>query len=123
MASKPSLIQAWPWPKKLDALVAAPEFHKVLLENDHVRVLEVRIPAGQTVPLHTHCWPSVLHVIQWADFIRRDDHGNQLTDTRRLDPEQKKPGISWSAPFPPHSVENVDTKDFLGIAVELKTRI
>ena len=31
---------AWPWPGELDALVAAPGHHKLLLENDIVRVLD-----------------------------------------------------------------------------------
>jgi quercetin dioxygenase-like cupin family protein len=52
----------WPWPDSLDALLAAPRHHTLLLENDRVRVLETRIPAGQLVPVHTHPWPSVLYV-------------------------------------------------------------
>jgi hypothetical protein len=44
----------WQWPDTLDAVAAAPAHHVVLLENEHVRVLEARIEAGDTVPLHTH---------------------------------------------------------------------
>ena len=29
-----------PWPGKLDGVIAAPETHKVMFENEHVRVLE-----------------------------------------------------------------------------------
>jgi hypothetical protein len=121
MGNAPRPVRAWPWPKSLDALIAAPDYHTLLLENEEVRVLEVKIPAGAHVPMHTHCWSSVLYVTQWADIIRRDEHGNQVLDTRRMDPEAKKPDASWCAPYPPHSIENVDTRDFLGIAVELKT--
>ena len=42
--------QNWPWPDSLDALVAAPRHHKLLFENERVRVLEVRIPPGDLVP-------------------------------------------------------------------------
>jgi hypothetical protein len=112
---------SWPHPSSLDAVIAAPKHHRILLENDHVRVLEVRIPAGDTVPLHTHRWPSVLHLIQWADFVRRDENGNQLTDTRTLPPGAKAPGITWAEPFTPHTDENVDSVDLLGIAVESKS--
>jgi hypothetical protein len=37
---------AWPWPRELDALIAAPDSHRLLLENDRVRVLEVVIEPG-----------------------------------------------------------------------------
>jgi hypothetical protein len=36
----------WPWPGCLDALEAAPRHHRLLSENDRVRVLEVRIPGA-----------------------------------------------------------------------------
>src|SRR4051812_17147322 len=105
--------QGWLWSPSLDALTAAPDHHRLLLENDHVRVLEVHIPAGATVPLHTHCWPSVLHLIQWADIIRRDEHNTIVLDTRELDAKEKKVGITWCTPYPPHTVQNVDTVDLL----------
>ena len=74
--------EIWEYPDSLDALVAAPEFHHLLFENDDVRVLETRIGPGETVPLHTHRWPSVLYVLSAAHHVRRDDRGNVLSDTR-----------------------------------------
>jgi len=35
--------EACPWPENLDAVKAAPENHKVIFENEHVRVLDVTI--------------------------------------------------------------------------------
>jgi len=52
----------WNWPPSTDAVVAAPESHRVLFENDDVRVLEVTIPAGHREPEHTHREPSVMIV-------------------------------------------------------------
>jgi hypothetical protein len=75
----------WEWPDSLDALVAAPEHHSVLLENDRVRVLEARVEAGQTVPVHTHRWPGVQYVVSFADFVRRDGDGQVLVDSRAMD--------------------------------------
>jgi hypothetical protein len=40
----------WTWPPSMDAVVAAPESHRVLFENDDVRVLEVIIAAGIANP-------------------------------------------------------------------------
>lgn len=37
----------------LDALTAAPQNHRLLFENETVRVLDTFVRPGQTVPLHT----------------------------------------------------------------------
>jgi putative transposase len=50
--------EPWPWPDSLDALAAAPESHRLLFENDAVRVLETRIAPGQATQVHTHRWPG-----------------------------------------------------------------
>src|ERR1700690_2798321 len=72
----------WPWPDSLDALVAAPVHHKLVLENERVRVLDTHIPAGDIVPVHTHRWPAVYYTISGGDFVRRDRHDNVLFDSR-----------------------------------------
>jgi hypothetical protein len=110
----------WPWPEALDALEAAPAHHALLLENDHVRVLDTRIPPGDTVPLHTHRWPSVLYVISHAPFVRRDAEGRVLVDTRGGGPAASGPPALWSAPLPPHTLENVGDREIRVISVEVK---
>ena len=55
--------EQWPWPAELDAMQAAPDFHRLLFENDVVRVLEAHVGSGETVPVHTHCWPGVLYLL------------------------------------------------------------
>lgn len=47
-------------PEADNALTAAPKNHKVVLENDHVRVIDAMIPAHTIEPAHTHIWPGVL---------------------------------------------------------------
>ena len=54
---------SWPWPDSLDARTAAPRHHSLVLENERVRVLDTRIPVGDTVPVHTHRWPAVYYTI------------------------------------------------------------
>ena len=112
--------QAWPWPESLDAMVAAPGYHELLLENERVRVLDVRIGPGQLVPVHTHRWPSVMHVLSRGDFIRRDSQGEVLLDTRNAASPTRPPAVVWSAPLPPHSLENVGESEIRVISVELK---
>ena len=94
---KRSDLPVWAWPESLDALVAAPRHHRVLLENDRVRVLDTRISPGDTVPLHTHRWPAVNHVMRWSDFVRRDADCRVLVDTRGRPPPASLPMVIWSA--------------------------
>jgi hypothetical protein len=110
----------WDWPEELDALVAAPAHHTLLLENERVRVLETRIPAGETTAVHTHRWPNVQYVVSSPDFIRRDGEGAVLLDTRMTQGRPEPPVTLWSEPFPPHSIENVSEADLHVIMVELK---
>jgi len=110
----------WPWPASLDALSAAPRHHTLLLENARVRVLETRIPPGDIVPVHTHRWPSVLYVLSWSDFIRCDERGTVVLDSRTAAGGASPPSVGWSEALPPHSLENVGAAEIRVISVELK---
>jgi predicted metal-dependent enzyme (double-stranded beta helix superfamily) len=112
--------KAWPWPEALDALVAAPDYHKLLFENEHVRVLDVRIGPGQIVPVHTHKWPSVIQVRSASDFVRRDGDGNLLFDSRDAGAADEAPAIIWTDSLPPHSVENIGNAEIHLVSVEIK---
>ena len=112
--------QGWPWPDSLDALVAAPQFHRLLFENDRVRVLEVRIGPGRFVPVHTHRWPGAVYVISASDFLRRDAKGNLLFDSRNAGGLPATPAAQWTEALPPHSVENIGNAEIVLITTELK---
>lgn len=107
------------WPENLDALIAAPENHKLLLENEKVRVLDTLIRPGDTTPVHTHANPSVFYILSWSDFVRYDGDGNVMTDTRQNDGDP--PDVLWSEPLGPHAVENVGKADLHVIGIEVKT--
>lgn len=47
------------WDPALDAVAAAPRHHRVIFENDRLRVLEVTLEPGDEEPVHHHRWPSV----------------------------------------------------------------
>ena len=108
------------WLESLDAMTAAPEHHRVLLENDRVRVLEAWIAAGDTVPMHSHRWPSVIHVISASDFVRYDPQGHVVMDSRTLPSRPKSGDVLWSMPLQPHSIQNVGDTELRVIAIELK---
>jgi quercetin dioxygenase-like cupin family protein len=97
-----------PWPESLDAVKAAPENHKAIFENEHVRVLDVTIAPHSKEPIHTHCWPGTLYIYQAGDAIDRDANGKILFDSRQLKMKPSIPFVEWTAPEAPHSVENLD---------------
>jgi hypothetical protein len=120
--SMSSVRETWPWPDSLDALQAAPAHHDVLLEDERVRVIRTHIPAGDTVPLHTHRWGGVAHLLSWSDFIRRDHEGKVLFDSRLAGDPPSIPAVQWMQPLPPHTVENVGLSEIRILIIELKDR-
>ena len=111
---------ASPHADALDAMSAAPDHHEILLENDHVRVLDTRLRPGERTPVHSHRWPSTLYVMSWSDFVRRDPSDNVLVDSRTWESRPAPGEALWSAPLVPHWVENVGDRELRIIAVELK---
>jgi hypothetical protein len=114
------ISESWPWPDSLDALVAAPKHHTLLLNDDRVRVLQTTIPAGDLVPLHTHRWGGLAYVQSWSHFIRRDERGNVLFDSREAGEPPAVPCAQWMPPLPPHTVENLGPHEISILIVELK---
>ena len=104
---------------ELDGAIAAPGNHKVLFENDEVRVLETTIAAGEVTPLHTHLAPTVMYVVSGSHFIRRDEHGATMVDTR-ADPDFVLPKVLFAATTPRHTIENTGADTLVVIGVELK---
>jgi quercetin dioxygenase-like cupin family protein len=109
------------WPAHLDAVTAAAGHHRVLLENDRVRVLDALVKPGETVPLHTHKWPSAVYIISSDDFIRLDANGSVVADSRKMDINSEPGTVIWLPPLETHSVRNVGEKETRAIVFELKS--
>jgi len=107
-------------PGPLDAIAVDPEHHTVLLENEHVRVLDTRVPPGQRTAVHAHAWPATLYVISWSDFVRHDPDGNVLLDSRTMAAKPAPGTALWGAPLPLHWLLNVGDTELRIIAIELK---
>lgn len=112
--------EPWPWPASLDGPVAAPGHHRVLWENERVRVLETTIAAGDRTPLHTHEAPTVMYVVSGTSFVRRDEHGTVILDTSAIEPPFVMPPVLWSEKNPAHTLENTGPDPLVVIGVELK---
>lgn len=111
----------WPWDEALDAVVAAPESHHIVLENETVRVVDVLIPPGQREPVHTHKSPSVMIVDSSARIIYYDANGSPAEYQRR-DVSPEDPYIEWLGPEGPHAVENIDTVIYHARRIEIKQK-
>ena len=85
-----------------DAVTAAPSHHKVILENDAVRVLEATVPLHSKEPPHTHFWPSVF-----------------FEQTSGVSEPWKTVTIRWSAGGPSKGFDSSD-RDRHNLLVELK---
>jgi beta-alanine degradation protein BauB len=85
---------------------------KVLLDNELVRVLELRLGPGESEPMHSH--PEYLvYVLQPASMRMTDVHGN--TTVVQLSAGQ----VSFGSPTT-HAGENVGTTELHELIIELK---
>jgi len=115
----PLMSQSELWTGELDAVIAAPRYHRILFENEAVRVLDTRVAPGQTVPLHTHACPSSNYLVSFSDFVRRDAAGQVPLDSRTI--TRPSDGASfWSDAMSPHTLENIGASALHVVSVELK---
>jgi hypothetical protein len=115
MSATMTTQQPWPWPPALDALRAAPASHRLILEDDRTRVLEVTIEPGAYEPEHTHQAPSLM-IVDKPARIRYYKAGAVLFETRAC----PGPEVRWMEPEGPHSVENIDSRPYHAFRIELK---
>jgi len=108
------------WPTELDAVSAAPLHHRVLFENELVRVLETIIEAGAVVPLHTHRFPSVNHFHSSAEIVRRDANGEITFDSKAAGVAIQPGDVRWNEPLEPHTLENVGPAAIVVYTTEIK---
>jgi len=103
----------------MDALLAAPASHRVLVENDRVRVLEVVIEPRTREPEHTHRAASVMIVDEPARIRYYVGRAMQFESPEHPG-AQPAVRVSWMEPEGLHSVENIDERRYHAIRIELK---
>ena len=109
--------------KDFDAVAAAPESHKVLLETDALRVLRVEIAPGATEPVHEHTFPSVMIIEQPQPlvYIVYELVGGRPVESQRIDvPPMPADSTETMGPEGLHAVQNLGTEPFVAIRVEFK---
>lgn len=115
-------MQSEQWTPELDALIAAPQHHKLVFENEHLRVLDTNIPPGEMTADHTHSMPASLVVLTWSDFLRFDAEGNILLDSREKGLNFELHSALWSGSLGLHALKNVGINALHIISVEIKEK-
>ena len=97
----------------VDGLVSSPATFKLLLENDHVRVLRYTLPPGALDHWHTHP-PRVGYVISGAKIRVTEADGSHE------DYDEKTGETYWADVSALHDTLNLDTKPYIALLVEVK---
>jgi len=95
-----------------DSAKVSPKNVKVLLENNRVRVLEVRIGPGQKIPMHSHP-PHLTYALSEVKGEYTSPDGKSTVN------EAKSNQVFWSEAVT-HSSVNVGSTEIHAIVVELK---
>ena len=101
--------------EQVDALKASPANFRLLLENDHVRVLEYALGPGARDQWHTH--PARVSYVVAGGTVRVT-----AADGRSFVVDEKAGDTTWSDPAPRHFVENVGATAVKTLLVEVKER-
>ncbi len=91
-----------------------PRNHKVLLNNDRVRVSEFRIKPGETSEMHSHP-PNIVYSLGSARIMVKSP------DQQSREVEMKQGEATWSDGGL-HEVINIGRTDNFGIVIELKQK-
>jgi quercetin dioxygenase-like cupin family protein len=95
-----------------DPVKVAPEVYKVILENDHVRVLSVTLKPGGKTPMHSHPQNVV--------YALSDSKVRFTTpDGKSVEAELKAGNCMWNE-VQTHAGENLGTTPVRALVVELK---
>jgi hypothetical protein len=117
------------WPDSLDAVKASPAQHKVVFENEKVRILEVTGAPFVTEPMHTHKWPGVMWSanpeFSKAKLVYYHYGFDSLKQTYYVKDSFFEHGPPPNKGFPiepegPHSVKNLSNIQILAFRVEFK---
>jgi len=98
---------------ELDVLKVIPQNYKLVLENEHVRVIEARIPPGTVEPPHRH--------LSGVSIAMTDYDIEHLQPNGEWTPAMKRtPGVAYWSEGSVHQVRNVGKTTSHTIRIELK---
>jgi len=95
-----------------DVIKVAGDSHRVIFENDHVRVLAVDLKPGQVAPMHSH--PDSV-----SYFLTDGKLKLTLPDGKTIERNPKAGAATWSDATT-HVAENIGPTEFQQVQIELK---
>jgi quercetin dioxygenase-like cupin family protein len=95
-----------------DIVQISPDVHQVIFENDTIRLLEVTVAPGATVPMHTN--PENINYILEGGTLRLVNPDGSVVDVQVVE-RQVIP-----APVGRHAVENIGSTAVRTLCIELK---
>jgi quercetin dioxygenase-like cupin family protein len=97
-----------------DGVAEAQEGHVVLFENERVRIWEIRLEPGETLPMHRHM----------LDYVAVSLSGGptriHLEDGRVLDRDHQPGNFTFQHAPHVHSITNTGPNVYLNRIIELK---
>ena len=103
-----------------DGVIAAPNSHQVVYENDERRELVVMLPPGVREPFHHHHRRSEMRVFRSA-LLRYYYADGRVEDIPKKDVTPDEPLIEQLEREELHSVENLSDKDtYFALRIEFK---
>lgn len=97
-----------------DPVVVSPEFHRVMLENDSVRVLNVRLQPGEKDKMHSHT--------SSAYFVLSGEKMRFHLDRSQRDGDLKRGSVTLQGAIERHSVENIGESPINFVLFEHKAK-
>lgn len=98
-----------------DVVKVSPETHRVLLENDRVRVLDVQLKPGEQVAMHSHP-AGILYYL--SDATLKITYRDGKSETRNV-----KAGTAVWSKAVTHAAENVGPTTLNEVQTELKAAV
>jgi mannose-6-phosphate isomerase-like protein (cupin superfamily) len=130
LAGRPAIAEGMPastdgtdpktWDPALDAVKSGAKNHKVIYEDQDIRVLSVTVEPGEVELAHHHQWPSVLVFVSLTGYENRDARGIEIPRTVVPGEKIEQPVVARLPPEAAHAVTNKGTTPLRLIRVEYK---
>jgi len=106
------LLTASP-PQELDPVKVAPDTHKLMFENQFLRVIQAKVPAGGVEPRHRHPRGVTVYLADYTVEMKT------FPDGKVSQADRKFGAVNWSDAVV-HEVKNVGRTASHAIRIELK---
>lgn len=120
-------VSKWTWSDSLEAVKIAPNSHKIVYEDNKVRLLQVILQPKTIEPIHTHQFKSIMWFIKATPmtYYQYDLSKNgkyEITDSIKI-PQMPVEALNHGdvvEPEVPHAVKNTGSEIGIAYRIEFK---